>query len=81
MQWFCSLPTHSIDLFYKLSNVFVQHFYNNIGTQITLANLMHCKQEVKEKLTDFIGRYKKLHSQFFYLVPDGDDQIIFINNL
>lgn len=81
LQWYCSFPPQSIHSLEQLANTFVQHFQSNIGPQITLTNLMHCKQEVQEKVAAFIGRYKHLHSQIAYHVFDGGVQRMFINML
>ncbi|WP_044908731.1 hypothetical protein, partial [[Clostridium] innocuum] len=81
LQWYCSLPPYSIDSFPKLANAFIQQFQNNIGPQVSLTDLMHCKQSAKEKLTEFIGRFKHLHAQISYHVPDIDIQCMFISNL
>lgn len=59
----------------------MQYFQNNIYPQISLTDFMHCKQEVKEKVVDFMDRYKYLHSQIAYHVSDGDVKIVLINNL
>ena len=42
---------------------------------------MHCKQNSKEKLTEFIGRFKHSHAQISYPIPDIDIQHMFISNL
>lgn len=81
MQWYLTLPPYSITSFQQLANAFIQQFHNNIGPKFTLIDLMHCKQGVKEKVTNFIGRYKNLYSQISFLVPDQDIQKIFIANL
>lgn len=57
------------------------NFKKNIGPRITLTDLIHCKQGVNEKMTDFIGRYKYLHSQVAYPMPNHDVQRICIANL
>ena len=48
---------------------------------MSLTDLMHCKKKSKEKLTKFIVRFKHLHAQISYLVPDIDIQHILISNL
>lgn len=42
---------------------------------------MHCKQTIKEKVTDFIGRFKHMYAQISYPMTDHDIQRIFISNL
>ena len=81
LQWYCSLPSYSITSFQQLANAFIQQFQNNIGPKVTLIDLMHCKQGVKEKVTNFIGRYKHLCDQISFSMPDSDIQRIFISNL
>ena len=79
LQWFCSLPPYSIDSFPQLANAFIQQFQNNIGLQVSLTDLMHCKQSFKENLTKFIGRFKHLvHTQISYPIPSIDIQCMFI---
>ena len=81
LQWLCSLTPYSINSFPQLANAFIQQFQNNIGLQVSLIDLMHCKQNSKEKLTKFIGRFKHLHAHISYHVPDIYIQHIFIPNL
>ncbi|GLJ19066.1 hypothetical protein SUGI_0342280 [Cryptomeria japonica] len=81
LQWYCSLPSYSITSFEQLANAFIQQFQNNISPKVTLIDLMHCKQGVKEKVTDFIGRYKHLYAQISFPVPNNDIQRIFISNI
>jgi hypothetical protein len=73
-----SLPLYSIYSFQTLTNAFIQKFQNNIGPQISLTNLMHCKHNIKEKIADFIGRFKHLYARISYLVSDHDIQRIII---
>ena len=42
---------------------------------------MHCKQGPKEKVTNFIGRFKNLHASILYPMSDIDIQHMFIMNL
>ena len=42
---------------------------------------MHCKEGPRDKVIDFIGRFKHLHAQISYHVPDIDIQHRFIANL
>ena len=72
LQWFFSLTPYSINSFPQLSNAFIQQFQNNIGLQVSLTDSMHCKQNSKEKLTKFIGRFKHLCAHISYLVPNID---------
>lgn len=60
---------------------FTQNFQNNIRSQVTLTNLVHNKLGIKEKVTDFIGRYQTLYSQISYSLLDANIQTIFIGNL
>lgn len=76
LQWYCYLPPYSITSFQQLVNSFIQQFHNNI----TLTDLIHCKQGVKEKVIDFIGRYKHLYSEISFLAFNQDIQRIFISN-
>ena len=48
---------------------------------MSLTDLMHCKKSAKEKLTEFIGRFKHLHAHISYHVLDIDIQRIFFSNL
>ena len=48
---------------------------------MSLSDLMHCKQNTKEKLTNFIGRFKHLYAHISYPVLDIDIQHMFISNL
>lgn len=79
LQWYFFFPFYSITYFQQLANAFIQIFHNNIGPKVTLTDVIHFKRGVKEKVSDFIVRYKHFYSQF--LVPDQDIQNIFISNL
>ena len=81
LQWFCSLTPYSINSFPQLANTFIQQIQNNILPQVSLTDFMYCKQNSKEKLTKFLGRFKHLHAHISYLVPDIDIQHMFISNL
>ena len=55
-----------------LANAFIKQFHNNIGPYVSLIDLMHCKQGPKDKVTDFIGIFKRLHAKISYHVLDLD---------
>ena len=46
-----------------------------------LTDLIYYKQNSKENLTKYIGRFKNFIAQIFYHVPDIDIQRMLISNL
>ena len=73
---------YSINSFHKLLNIFIQQFLNNIDLFVCFIDLIHYKQGPKEKVTDFVGRFKILHAQISHHVLDTNHiQHKFIANL
>lgn len=52
-------------------DAFLTQFQANIGSKVTIADLVHCKQKPNRRIIDFISRHQS----------EGDLQRMFIGNL
>ncbi|XP_059067466.1 uncharacterized protein LOC131858289 [Cryptomeria japonica] len=81
LEWYSSLPDYSIHNFDQLIDLFLKPFQANIGSKVTIGDIVHCKQKPNEKITDFISRYQAISTKISFSLPDDDLQRMFIDNL
>lgn len=43
LEWYNSLSHHSIHTFGQLMDLFLKRFQANIGSKVTISDLVHCK--------------------------------------
>lgn len=81
LEWCSSFSKHSIRTFDQLMDLFHILFQANIGSMVTIVDLVHCKQKPDEKITNFISRYQSISTRIPFSLPNSDLQIMFIGNL
>ena len=81
LEWFSKFPNHSICSFNELVDAFISHFQVHMTPKNTMVDLMRCKQNIDEKVADFISQYQSLYAQIDVKIPNAHLQNIFIENL
>lgn len=62
-------------------DMFLKWFQANIGSRVTIVDLVHCKQNPNEKVIDFITQYQSISTKIPFSILDSDLQRMFIGNL
>lgn len=71
LEWYSSLPNHSIHTFDHLMDLFLKQFQANISSRVTITDLDHYKQKPNEN-TNFILRYQAISTKIPFALPDSD---------
>lgn len=81
LEWFSNLPNHSIRSFNELVDAFISNFKVHMTPKKTMKILMRCRQNMDEKVTNFISQYPSQYAQIDVKIPDAHLQNMFMENL
>ena len=69
LDWYNSLPMHSLYTFEQLANQFLEHFRINIKEKSSLTDLTRLQQFPDETIQDYISRWWAILTSMPYTIP------------
>ena len=72
LDWYNSLPMHSLYTFEQLANQFLEHFRINIKEKSSITDLTRLQQFPDETIQDYISRWRVVLTSMPYTIPQEE---------
>ena len=69
LDWYNSLPMHSLYTFEQLANQFLEHFRINIKEKSSITDLTRLQQFPNETIQNYISRWQAILTSMPYTIP------------